>query len=201
MNKLKSKREERTRKERKARYIHVKNLMRKYPECNYDDLFYCDYVYDPANPWVWTDFRFFHTTLKRYFAVAMVTAEYEAYSEIENNAIEQSAIMFPYPELMVSTHRMREGEVSQKRDELRQKLIDERLEQPQFVRPSILVKDYGPVAIGLWVTVNKDYIDEHVIKEFITFFRSLGEPIKAGWNWSGEETKVDPKRLTINKAT
>jgi hypothetical protein len=191
---------QKNRKQIKARWIHVKNLMRKYPDCAYDGDFYCDHVYDPERPWVWVDFRFFHTKLKRYFAVAMVTAEYEAYTDLENRAIEQSAIIFPYTD---DAHRLEDLNTDPIRSEqhvarmgLMRDIIQNEIDKSVFVRPSIQVKDYGPVAVGLWVTVNKPYIDEHVIREFITHFRSLGEPTKAGWYWHGEEVQINLNRFT-----
>ena len=195
------------RKERKRRWIHVKNLMRKYPDCAYNGDFYCNHVYDPARPWVWVDFLFFHTRLKRYFAVAMVTAEYEAYSIAENRAIEEAYKIIPPEEKtcsweVVEVHPIHGkiyrgvfSEAKNKRHELITQLIEKYKAQDYFIKPRIEIKDYGSVAVGVHATVNTQYIDEHVIRDFIAHFRSLGEPIDAGWKWEGEETKVDPRRL------
>jgi hypothetical protein len=176
-------RKEKNRKAKKARYIRIKNMMRKYPECAYNGDFYCDHVYDPAYPWSWVDFRFFHSKLKRYYAVSMRTVAYEAFNDIEDRALDIAAIIFP------------DNDLAKRRDELMRKLIDEEVDKPIYARPRIFVKDYGSVSIGLWVTVNKEHIDEHVIREFIAFFRSLGEPIKPGWSWYGEETQVDCRKF------
>ena len=195
------------RKERKRRWIRAKNLMRKYPDCAYNGDFYCDHVYDPAHPWVWVDFRFFHTRLKRYFAVAMVTAEYEAYGIAENRAIDEGYELIPREErardwepagvhpVYGQLYRMTFTETENKRHELITQLTEKYKAQDYVIKPRIEIKDYGRVAVGVHATVNTEYIDEHVIREFIAHFRSLGEPIDAGWKWEGEEIKVDPRRL------
>lgn len=172
---------ERTRKERKARYIRAKNLMRQHPECSYGGDFYCNHVYDPDHPWVWVDFRFFHTRLKRYYAVAMITLEYEAWDMAETQVLEE----------VWSNDTLDHKSLIE-----RQRLVKEKMEErlvPVTLRPSIYLRDYGPVVIGVHATVNKPYIDEHVIREFIAFFRSLGEPVTPGWFWRGEETQVDAR--------
>jgi len=167
---------ERNRKERKARWIRAKNLMREYPDCAYNGDFYCDHLYDPAYPWVWVDFRFFHTKKKRYYAVAMRTLELEAYDDVEQAVLDEMSM-----EEIRSHPNVRA-------------LIEARL-APVTLRPKIELKDYGPVAVGMFATVNTPSIDENTIRQFIAFFRSQGEPVSAGWTWSGDEVQVDPRRF------
>lgn len=200
---------ERTRKQKKARYISLRNKMLKYPDCAYNGDFFCNHVYDPADPWLWVDFSFYHTTEKRYFACAMVTAEYEAYHTIEDKAIEIAYTLFPTPDVPARLDDMLDelnsqgakAERNKARDDVMSAVIREELEKPSFVVPSITVKDYGPVAVGLWVTVNKPHINEHIIREFIADFRALGEPVTPGWYWHGEETQVDCRRLFGTRAS
>ncbi len=89
---------EKNRKQRKACWISAKNLMRKYPECAYNGDFYCNHVYNKEHGWSWVDFRFFHTTLKKYFFVAMTTAEYDALKVNEERVLEELNKIHPYPE-------------------------------------------------------------------------------------------------------
>src|SRR5260370_835951 len=88
--------DERNRKQKKLRYIRVKNLMRKYPECTYGGDFYCNHVYDPAYPWNWIDFRFFHSKLRRYYAASLRTLDFVAYDELEWKAYELAAEALPF---------------------------------------------------------------------------------------------------------
>lgn len=198
-------RNEKTRSERKGRWIRAKNLMRKYPDCNYGNLFYCNHVYDATYPWSWVDFRFFHTTQKRYYAVAMITSEYEALNIAEGRVWDQSYVLFP-AEPWPDTDKMTDAKFNDwirrpstprdiARKEFEEQALNELLDEPSFIAPSILLKDYGPVAIGCWVTVNKPHIDEHVIREFIAHFRSLGEPTTPGWSWKGKEERVETRQF------
>lgn len=198
-------RNELTRKDRKLRYIKVRNLMRKYPECAYNGDFYCDHVWDPERPWTWVDFRFFHTTQKRYYAVAMITAETEALNLAEGRVWDQSSVLFP-SEPWPDTNNMTDAKFNDwirrppsaqdiLRKEFEEQALNELLDEPSFIAPSITLKDYGPVAIGCWVTVNKPFIDEHVIREFIAHFRSLGEPTTPGWSWKGKEEQVETRHF------
>ena len=176
--------EDYNRKRRKARYIWVKNLMRKYPDCAYNGDFYCDHVYDPAYPWVWIDFRFFHSTKKRYYAACLTTAEYEAHNLIEVQAIDET--VEKYKNLTKATIAF----------------VDARYDElcvPMKITPKIELRNYGYTAIGLFGVVNKPYIDENAIREFIAFFKSLGEPTKPGLIWQGEEIEVDPRNLQARK--
>lgn len=198
------KRQEKNRTQRKARWIRAKNNERRHPDCSYNGDFYCNHVYDPQYPWVWVDFRFFHSRLKKYFAVAMVTAEYEAYCDAENKAYDEAK----YPENGLDfvkaevhpTHgqlyRLSEPDTAYKEAEERQKALKAKyLAEIWKVAPSIKVEDYGPVAVGVYATVNREYIDEHVIRSFIEQFRQLGEPGVLGWKWYGEPIEIIPKIL------
>lgn len=193
---------EKNRKQRKATWIRAKNLMRKYPDCAYNGDFYCDHVYEPHHPWVWIDFRFFHTKLKRYFAVAMVTTEYHAWNQAEDKAY--SMIEFPecnlmydrtdaeYGKLYRLEHSEEMNEALNKKDILLEKLLAEEYK----IMPKINVRRrYGSVIIGVDAIVNTPYIDEHYIRDFIKFFRTLGEPMEPGIVWTGEEVAVVPARL------
>lgn len=170
------------RKKRKQRWIRAKNLMRKYPDCAYNGDFYCDHIFEPKYPWQWIDFRFFHTRLKKYFAACLVTAEYEAYQQVEDIVYEQ----IPYPTTMKFTENPSVE---------RKNLFIELLDKPRTIQPRIEVKNYGSVTVGVWATVNTEFIDEHYIRDFITLFRNIGEPTKPGIVWLGEEVTVVPARL------
>jgi hypothetical protein len=197
---------EKNRKQRKARWINAKNNERKYPDCAYSGDFYCNHVYDPQYPWVWVDFRFFHSRLKKYFAVAMVTAEYEAYCDAESKAYEDAN--YPNERLdfvksekhptMGQLYQLAEPTDAYKAAEERQRALKARyIAETWKVAPSIEVKDYGPVAVGVYATVNREHIDEQVIRDFIAHFRSLGEPTTPGWTWKGQEVEVVPQILDI----
>jgi len=189
------------RKQRKARWMGVKNLMKKYPDCSYGGDFYCDHVYEPDRPWVWVDFRFFHTKLKRYFSVAMVTAEWHAWHEAEDKAY--SLVEFPETRLVYDAtdpnygklYKMQPAEEFNRAVVKKDILLNQFLKEEYKVVPTIEIKNYGSVAVGVHATVNTQHIDEHYIRDFITFFRSLGEPIKPGIVWQGEEVTVVPARL------
>lgn len=201
-------RKEVNRKARKARWIRAKNLMRMYPDCAHGGDFYCNHVSDPAHPWVWVDFRFFHTRLKRYFSVAMVTAEYEAYCKIEEASY--NAACFPEADFVLRKAELHpvfglmhelEEPAAQYQQEYeaavqRQQAINEvELYKPFKVSPGFKIMDYGPVAVGVSATVNKPFIDEQVIRTFIQLYRDLGEPITPGLKWYGEEVEVTPSNL------
>ena len=64
--------------------------------------------------------------------------------------------------------------------------------------PKIEVKDYGKLVVGVWATVNRPYIDEAYIADFIDFYRELGEPIKPGIAWKGDEIEVIPANIYKN---
>lgn len=205
----KSDRTEKNRKQRKQRWMNARNAMRAYPDCAYNGDFYCNHVYDPAWPWVWVDFRFFHTKLKKYFAVAMVTAEYEVAEQIRDDAYELANFP-PMPEpFMVpcekhgkygQLYKLNPGtpeyrEQYREAAERHKTLQKELASKPTKVIPRIEIKDYGSVAVGVYATVNTQHIDEHYIRDFIKFFRSLGEPTQPGWKWEGEAVEVIAARL------
>lgn len=201
-------RKEFNRKQKKLRWIRACNRVRKYSDCNYGE-FYCDHVYDPTDPWVWVDFSFFHTRLKRYFAVAMVTAEYAAFNKAEDRAIDEAYAAIPRDESIPifikdkksdNFYRFNHTEDDERRYQLLDSLRNEYLELEYKIKPGFEIKDYGPVAVGVHATVNRTYIDEHSIREFIAHFQSIGEPTKAGWKWEDEEITVVPKRFKRTKA-
>lgn len=188
-----------SRKKRKAIYMRAKKLMLLYPECAYNGDFYCNHVYDPEHPWQWVDFRFFHTTKKIYFAVAMVTATQEACYAVEECAhLIAKFPSFSDPHFITDTDgtmTLNEGTPSYqqqyKEATFRKKRIQFELSfQPIYVVPKVKVLDYGLPVIGVHATVNTSHIDKHVIRNFIRFFRSLGEPTKPGWKWEGEKVAV-----------
>lgn len=182
--------------------------MRKYPECAYNGDFYCNHEWNPAFPWVWVDFSFFHTRLKRYFAVAATTLEYHLCQENEEKAYEELNKTHPYDGPGMIMHPINPKtntgritftddwrEVYDVRKPLEEALLLELNSKAQKVSPTIDVKDYGQVAVGLWVTLNTPHIDENVIREFIKFYRSIGEPIEPGRVWTGEEVDCVPGRI------
>lgn len=201
-------RREKNRKQRKATWIRARNYMHMYPDCNYGD-FYCHHYLEGREddgP-VWTDFRFFHSKLKRYFAVSMVTATYEAYNKAEDRAFDEAHEQYPFDvrsidDLFVPSteftglFEMRPmTEIERRRHNLLDSLREKYLELEYVIIPRIEICDYGAVVVGVHATVNKSKIDEHVIREFITRFRELGEPITPGWKQEDEAIKITPQDL------
>lgn len=204
---------ESNRRQRKRRFISLKNKMRKYPDCAYDGDFYCNHVYDPAQPWVWVDFRFHHSKLKRYFSVAMTTLEF---SEMEKddekayeltraelgdlrNGIEKQVELSTHGKCYVFVESAEEKDFNRNHIARQVEIGRELMARPRQAQPSIIVKDYGKVVIGLWVTVDRPYIDPTVIREFIAEFRKLGEPTTPGWTWTGPSVEVIPANLETRK--
>lgn len=197
------------RKQRKAQWIRARNLMRKYPDCSYNGDFYCNHVYEPENPWRWVDFRFFHTRLKRYFAVTMTTLEYSEMEKDDNAAYEIvckemgdlregsiKAVMHPkHGKIFTFDYSDEDREFNYRHIARQIEVCRELAKVPRIASPSITIKDYGPVSVGVKATVNTQHIDEHVIREFIARFRELGEPTTPGWTHQGEEIEVIPGRL------
>lgn len=169
-----------TNKQRKRLWILKKNLMRKYSDCNYAGDFFCNHVYDPKDPWQWVDFTFFHTTEKRYYAVAMTTCAYE---KVEAASWE---IMDKHHALGIPPHE---------RVKLHKQELKEMFKDPVTVQPSFEIKDYGLPTVGVWVTINVPYIDEHEIRKFISFFREMGQPSTPGFKWVGEEVQIDAGKI------
>lgn len=192
---------EKNRKWRKLRWIRARNYMRKYPECAYNGDFYCNHVYDPEHPWQWVDFRFFHTTQKKYFSVAMTTTKYDAAQRIYEESY-NLADFPPFPSPMfvkceqdsnfkiLNTGSDEYRKLYQQAASRRKKIEAQLSQSPVIITPKIELHDYGDVAVGVHTTVNVDFIDEHFIRKFITFFRSLGQPIKPGWKWKGEPVSI-----------
>lgn len=199
------------RKQRKEQWINAKNLMRKYPDCAYDGLFYCNHMYDEDRGWQWVNFRFFHTKLRRYFAVAMTTAQYKAMEMVDQIIWDKLDILHPYPEEkngglvfhpidkktglgrleFTDTHTA----AYNARELLKQQLLPEVLREAQKVSPQVDVKAYDAPAVGLWVTLDTSKITPEVIRDFILFYRSIGEPITPGIAWIGEEVEIVPERI------
>jgi hypothetical protein len=170
--------------------------MVQYPECAYNGDFYCDRFYDSEHNWQLVDFHFFHSQKKLYFAVAMSTVNYEAYALIEDKAIE----LADFPSFIKDK---KDGTImavlpfneAYREARKRKKKIQAKLSAlPVKVQPKIVVKDYGLPVVGLHVTVNTPHIDEHVIRNFIRFFRGFGEPTKPGWKWKGETVTAKPTK-------
>ena len=203
-SRYKTSKHDKTRKERKASYIRAKNLIKKWPECVIaDGKAYCNHAWDPAYPWVWVDFRFFHTKLKRYFACAMTTAEYTASGYAEDEAWEIAREKYPYEEFRrslrgIDSWRSERSENDDQRFEIYKAKSVELGLNTYKVTPKIEIKDYGKLVVGVWATVNRPYIDEAYIADFIDFFRSLGEPMKPGIAWEGIEIEVIPANIYKN---
>ena len=199
-----AKRHDSTRTERKATWRKVTGLAKQYPECVIaNGQAYCNHVWEPEHPWVWVDFRFFHTKLKRYFACAMVTAEYKAYGQVEDAAWEIAREKYPYEEHRTGLRGIEQWRSERsENDDNRFKLFKEKVTELGLntykETPRILAKDYGELVVGVWATVNRPYIDEAYIAEFIDFYRSLGEPTKPGLVWKGEEIEVIPANIYKN---
>ena len=196
---------QKSRKQRKALWIRVKNAFRD-SECS-DGTFWCNHVYEPERPWVWVDFRFLSQRHhRRYFATAAQTLEYSVLTSIEDEAWEIVDRELPLEDYRtVFTKEKPDGEFFEIRFEEpfltqhrhRQKRFSEifpTLLDTRTIAPKIEVRrDYGDVAIGLWVTLNMPSIDATSIHSFIQQFRDLGEPIQHGVVWSGDEIAVDAR--------
>ena len=192
--------QERNRKQAKLRFIRARNAMLKHPDCAYGGGFYCDHVYDPKYPWCWVDFRFFHTQKKMYYAVAMSTAEYNGDDIAQQRAWDDAEKVLPYRKISRNIDDwikdINDGptEYDDKRSALKDELYKKYATEEYSITPSIVLRDYGKSTVGVWATVNREYIDEHYIREFIKRFREeLGEPTKPGWTWKDDEIKVVPK--------
>lgn len=189
-----------SRKAAKLQYIRSKNLMTRWPECAYDGDFYCNVVYDPAFPWMGVDFKFFHSTQKKYFAVAMMTATMQAVCDIEDESWARIEPLDDGPELV----QIAGGpfwEFGPTSEEYKAKMLDreqyvrEQTEIPRIVHTSISTRAYSRCVTGVYATVNKPYIDEHVIREFIHFYRELGEPTGYNPKIIGDAVEVLPKEI------
>lgn len=159
--------------------------MSKYEDCSYGGEFYCHHVYNPESPWLWVDFRFFHSTSKKYFAVAMTTATYSEY-ERGDEIVRELDGPFKWKESRAE-YDERESRVSA--------ALLKYFEHPKTTNANFEIKDYGLPVIGIWAVIDAPFIDENEIRKFIAFFRSLGEPSEPGYKWIGEEIQVDPKTL------
>lgn len=201
------KKETMNRRQRKQQYIRRRNQMRWHSDCNYNGDFYCNHDMD-YRPSTWVDFSFFHSTKKKYFAVAMITAEMAAYDIVEEEIFEnldpQKCEAECYTEIQ-ETHplygkgfRIKCTDDCKSRAALARKkldlLIETEMERTIEVSCDIDIVDYGPVAVGVHVTLNTSSINEHVIRDFISKFRSLGEPVEPGKIY-GEKIKVVPANM------
>ena len=195
---------EKNRRQRKARWIRVKNHFRKSEYC--DGVFWTNHIYEPEHPWVWVDFLFLSERHpRRYYAVAARTLEYKVLDDIENEVYEIVDEREPFEEQrLILSRNNGEFEVyfsepvqnqQRRRMELFKELYPLHLNQ-RTERATIEVRrEYGDVAIGLWVTLNTPHIDSQVIHAFIKQFRDLGEPIAHGIVWTGEEVNIDAREV------
>src|SRR5271167_4505584 len=138
---ISSVRDERNRTERKARYIRLKNKMRKYPECAYDGDFYCNAILNYYGPSHGADFSFFHTQKKRYYACALQTCQLKAYNDIEEYAMEISEARYPRPD----GGFYERDPFAQERKVFCKSIMDDFI-VPISIKPTIQLKNYGPVA-------------------------------------------------------
>lgn len=198
---------DKTRTQRKKIWREARALMVTYPECAYNGDFFCNHLYDPEYPWSWVDFRFFHTTQKRYFAVAMTTCEYTAYERVQSNALDRALEKYPLDgrdwlkKTTEGFYKLQLSDHDTARYALTDTLAEEEAQHLQSVTESITIKDYGNVAVGVWAVVNKRHIDEHTIRQFIEFFRSIGEPTRPGFTWEGKTIEADIKHFFKTKGS
>lgn len=204
------------RKKIKARFINARNLMRKYPDCAIDKDIYCDHVYNPESPWRWVDFKFFHTKLRRYFAVAMITAECKAWEDVEEQTFDAAEYPdgewddgnfvasihpkygkvfthVPTPEHTAKVQAFRERKAA---------LDAIEMVKPRNVECGLKLEDYNDGVVGVIAVVNTTHIDEQYLKDFVKMFRALGEPMQPGEKYNVETIQVVPdninKRRTKN---
>jgi hypothetical protein len=208
MSQYKELKKKTNRKQIKARYIKAKNSMRKYPECVIDKDIYCDHLYDAKSPWCWVDFRFFHSTLRRYFAVAMITAEFKAWEEVDDATFikadypdgEWDKCNFeelPHPKYgKVFRHRP-SSDFSKKVEEFRERkaaLDAVEMIKPRAVECGFTLEDYDDGVVGVKAVVNTTHIDEQYLKDFVKMFRALGEPMQPG-KYNVETIQVVPDNI------
>lgn len=206
IRRFKGKLAEVNRKQRKECFIKAKNRLRSHPDTDYGD-FFCDHILDDPNyPCQWVDFIFYHSKIRRYFAVALQTVAHAAFNIAENKAIDDSILATPESlgpkfEVTKKFSRLVFSEEDLRRVELCEQLTFEYAELPYEITPGIKIADYGLVAVGVHAIVNRNSIDERVIREFIADFRVHGEPTKAGWTWENEKVTVVPGRANRIEAT
>lgn len=172
------------RKQRKLRWIQARNLMRVHKICNYGE-FYCNHVYDPENPWTWVDARVFHSKLKRYFAVTFRTAEFAGYEIAEDDAWDRFEEAFPDQQKLPIKERLN----------IKGEYIEREISKTKLISTYARVMSDNGVSSWVDVVVNKEYIDEHVIREFVKLFREYGEPIKPTVVWREEAIEVIPAKI------
>lgn len=206
----KTKKKRDTRKKIKKRFITTKNTMRKYPDCVIADGIYCDHVFDPEHPWAWVDFRFFHTAKKRYFAVAMTTAEYSACEEVEEEVFEKA----DYPQevldynLYDEEYHPKYGKVYRQKPlpqnlqnqllayfERRNKLLEVEMAKPRTIECKIEIQKYSNGVTGVIATVDASYLDPEYVENFVKMFRALGEPMKHGEKYNVKTIQVIPQNI------
>ena len=207
----KSARDVETRAERKALWMRVKNGFRN-KLCS-NGVYYCDHIYEEEHPWQWVDFRFLSERHhRRYFAVAASCLRYQAYGMAEDLAHAEADKDWPLPEdgcyfgpgfkdpvygklyelKTTDEYRVQYNHWKTAYDEY----LRHFLQKPVVLRPTIEVRlEYGPVAVGIWATLNRSHLDADALMEFIQQFRELGEPLRQGIVWQGEEVTVVPAEI------
>ena len=187
------------RKKRKAAYIRVKNLMRQYPNCAYGGDFFCNHYFGENASSLWVDFKFKHGSRKQWVSVSMRTIGHEAIDIISDKASVMTGmdenVKVPFVSVSHGEHMQK---IREKIKRYREKCIELAL-VPVPVAPKIAVVRNG-ISIVLDVVVNAKNIDEHVIRNFIRYFRSLGEPTTPGWKLEGEPIEINAAELFSQNA-
>ena len=182
--------------------------------------FWCNHLYDPAQPWTWVDVTFLSTRAPKryYFAAALTTLEYKQWCEDEDAGWTEAerqlgrytgpggevvkAEVDPVYGQLFSYQEHPEGmEHFRKEREIADKVRAELNLKPRLVKPSIRVEFYRPGCYGVHASLNTPSLNDDVVRQFIQQFRDLGEPITEGIVWEGDFEEVCPENLNKRYAT
>lgn len=197
-----------SRKEKKRRFIRIKNKIR-----TGNGVYYTYHVEEDNDFQTWIDIYFLSKKRKGvYYAAALCTPDCIASDMLQNAALKEVDKILPYTgdEFRTSvkipkthpkqpqTYRWYPSELLNRRHELWTKIEEEMSGNEFTVTPQIKIDpSYYPPAIGCLATVNTPSLTPKAIIEFIEFFRTVAEPITVlGKNpsivWKGEEVKRVP---------
>ena len=184
------------------------------------ELYWCNHLWDEANPWQWVDFIFLskQAPKSRYYAVALTTLTYSEYEQDRDRAWDKvdevdgdwhadglfvKDLNHPHFGQLWRTEFTEEEQARMKlRSDMTSKFTEEFTAVPRLVRPWIktITGDYRPGCVGVHASLNTPFLDDTVIRNFIAQFYALGEPIADGdIVWQGEEIEVTP--AILNEST
>lgn len=200
-----------SRKASKLRFIRVKN---RCSDPIYNDesggIYYSQHVRDEIMCWVDIFFpSIYHKG--RYFAVALTTLEKSGLEADEDIADKEASLL--YPDATIDFNWSKQPPKSAKgnrhysttfvysggweeKNALSKKIEEKLNATSRKMRPYINIdRNYWYPAIGFHASLNTPSLSTEVIVDMIKQFREMGEPIKHGNIWTGEEVDVVPQRL------